>query len=63
MSCMCHIPLTAESDCLDGPYSLDSGVFKIIPLREVVPMHEEGRYKATWKREFKLLWRKAGLLK
>ena len=24
---------------------------------------EEGRYKATWNREFKLLWRKAGLLK
>ena len=23
----------------------------------------EGRYKATWKREFKLPWRKAGLLK
>ena len=22
-----------------------------------------GRYKATWKREFKLPWRKAGLLK
>ena len=24
---------------------------------------QEGRYKATWRREFKLLWRKAGLLK
>jgi len=24
---------------------------------------EEGRYIATWKREFKLPWRKAGLLK
>ena len=23
----------------------------------------EGRYKATWKREFKLPWSKAGLLK
>ena len=22
----------------------------------------EGRYKATWKREFEILWRKAGLL-
>jgi hypothetical protein len=25
-------------------------------------LHMEGRYKATWKREFKLPWRKAGLL-
>ena len=24
---------------------------------------KEGRYKATWKREFTLPWRKAGLLK
>ena len=24
---------------------------------------EGGRYKSTWKREFKLPWRKAGLLK
>jgi len=28
-----------------------------------VPAHQEGRYKATKKREFKLPWRKAGLLK
>jgi hypothetical protein len=28
-----------------------------------VVLHLEGRYKATWKREFKLPWRKAGLLK
>ena len=25
-------------------------------------LDQEGRYKATWKREFKLPWRKAGLL-
>ena len=28
----------------------------------VVPVNE-GRYKATWKREVKIPWRKAGLLK
>ena len=30
---------------------------------EIVPANSEGRYKATWKGEFKLPWRKAGLLK
>ena len=26
-------------------------------------LRQEGRYKAIWKREFKLPWRRAGLLK
>ena len=26
-------------------------------------LHQESRYKATWKREFNLPWLKAGLLK
>ena len=30
---------------------------------QVTSLFEEGRYKATWKREFKLPWRKAGPLK
>ena len=34
---------------------LDQGVVRLFPV-------EEGRYQATWKREFKLQWRKAGLL-
>ena len=48
-----------------GPYKRDVGV----PLggcaddEEGVLIDKEGRYKATWKREFQLPWRKAGLLK
>ena len=37
------------------PPSLPGGVPGLARLRS-----EEGRCKATWKREFKLLWREAG---
>ena len=33
------------------------------PLAPLVHLVEEGRYQATWKREFILPWRKAGPLK
>jgi hypothetical protein len=37
--------------------------FRVYWLRTApVCLLQDGRYKATWKREFKLLWRKAGLL-
>jgi hypothetical protein len=35
----------------------------LVRAREGMLTVEEGRYKATWKREFTLPWRKAGPLK
>ena len=34
-----------------------------LPRFDSCPLQEEGRYKATWKRRFKLPGRKAGLIK
>ena len=37
---------------------------RLVKKAQLVPdLLEEGRYKATWKKEFKLPWRKAGPLK
>ena len=41
------------------PSSLDSEAQTLCPEQ----VNEEYRYKATWQREFKLPWRKAGQLK
>ena len=45
---------------LNRGYSLIRKRDSLGPYSRTMP--QEGRYKATWKRKFKLPWRKAGLL-
>ena len=54
---------------LFGADNVQRGIFRVEvrahPRRHPADerLHEEGRYKAAWKTEFKLPWRKAGPLK
>ena len=45
-----------------GVHGFDGRVW-VIGFRPYATCFGEGRYKATWKRKFKLPWRKAGSLK
>ena len=51
-----HLALTV----LYVPYLLDRGTPAAPDRNDICTCYQEGRCKATWKREFKLPWREAG---